>query len=113
MAEKTDKIRTVSRSRQASSVYQTSFIHTKGEHNFFNSAATPSSFIQPKLQVSQPGDPMEKEADNTADRVMRMGEPTVQTATATPPEDELQRKCNECEKDDKLNRKEEEEEVCV
>ncbi len=113
MAEKADKIRTVSRSRQASPATHTSFIHTKGEHNFFSSPATPTStsFIQPKLQVSQPGDPMEKEADNTADRVMRMSEPTtIQPAAATPPDDELHRKCDECEKEDKLQRKEEEDE---
>ncbi len=111
MAEKADKIRTVSRSRQASPASHTSFIHTKGDHNFFSSPATSTSFIQPKLQVSQPGDPMEKEADNTAERVMRMSEPTVQAATTTPPEDELQRKCDSCEKEDKLQRKEEDEEV--
>ncbi len=110
MAEKADKIRITSRSRQQSPAVQTSFIHTKGEQTFFNSSSS-SSFIQPRLQVSQPGDPMEKEADTTADRVMRMSEPVVQPATATPPEDELQRKCDGCKKEDKLQRKEEDEEV--
>ena len=109
MAEKADKIRTVSRSKQTSPATHTSFIHTKGEQNFFASPATsPNSFIQPKLQVSQPGDPMEKEADATADRVMRMSEPTtIQPSAAPPPDDELHRKCDECEKEDKLQRKEE------
>jgi len=111
MAEKVDKIRTISRSRQLSPVTHTSFIHTKGEHKFFSSTAPSNSFIQPKLQVSQPGDPMEKEADNTADRVMRMSEPAIQPATATPPDDELHRKCDGCEKEEKLHRKEEDDEV--
>ena len=111
MAEKVDKIRTISRSRQLSPVTHTSFIHTKGEHKFFSSTAPSNSFIQPKLQVSQPGDPMEKEADNTADSVMRMSEPAIQPATATPPDDELHRKCDGCEKEEKLHRKEEDDEV--
>jgi len=36
-----------------------------------------SSLIQTKLQISQPGDPFEKEADQVADTVMRMPDPTV------------------------------------
>jgi hypothetical protein len=35
-------------------------------------------FLQPKLAISQPGDPYEQEADRVADQVMRMPEPTVQ-----------------------------------
>lgn len=110
MAEKADKIKTISRSKQPAATANPSFIHTKGEQSFF-STPSQSSFIQPKLQVSQPGDPMEKEADATADRVMRMSEPVVQPATATPPDDELQRKCDECDKEDKMHRKEDEDEV--
>jgi hypothetical protein len=34
--------------------------------------------IQPKLQMSEPGDAFEQEADQIADRVMRMPEPTIQ-----------------------------------
>src|SRR5258706_10639027 len=34
-----------------------------------------SPYIQAKLQVSNPGDPLEEEADRTADTVMRMPEP--------------------------------------
>jgi len=34
-------------------------------------------FFQPKLTVSQPGDPFEQEADRVADQVMRMPEPTM------------------------------------
>lgn len=54
-------------------------------------ADTPS--IQRKLKVGSVNDPMEEEADNTADRVMRM------------PEGFVQRKCAECEKEEQLQRK--------
>jgi hypothetical protein len=111
MAEKSEKIRTISRSQQQSKASQASFIHTKGEHSFFNTTAPSPSFIQPKLQISKPDDPMEKEADATADKVMRMTGPTIQASAAQPPDDELQRKCNECDKEDKLQRKEEDDEV--
>ncbi|HET9712273.1 MAG TPA: DUF4157 domain-containing protein, partial [Pyrinomonadaceae bacterium] len=48
--------------------------------------------VQAKLTVSQPGDPFEQEADQVADRVMRM---------------EVQRKCTGCEEEEeKLQRKE-------
>ena len=39
-------------------------------------------FLQPKLAISQPGDPYEQEADRVADQVMRMPVPTVQRQCA-------------------------------
>lgn len=39
-------------------------------------------FLQPKLAISQPGDPYEQEADRVADQVMRMTTPTVQRQCA-------------------------------
>ena len=39
-------------------------------------------FLQPKLAISQPGDPFEQEADRVADQVMRMPEPVVQRQCA-------------------------------
>jgi hypothetical protein len=65
--------------------------------------------IQPKLQINQPGDQYEQEADAMADKVMRMSDNDVaqnsyKTSTAT-----IQRKCAECEKEDeekKVQRKE-------
>jgi pyrrolidone-carboxylate peptidase len=53
--------------------------------------------IQPKLTVGQPDDPFEKEADSTADKVMRM-----------PEQHFIQRKCAHCEEEDKkkIQRKE-------
>jgi len=50
--------------------------------------------IQRKLAVGSVNDPMEDEADATADRVMRM------------PDGFVQRKCAECEKEEQLQRKE-------
>jgi len=38
--------------------------------------------IQPKLTISEPGDPYEEEADHVADQVMRMAEPEVQRKCA-------------------------------
>ncbi len=53
--------------------------------------------IQPKLTVSVPSDPQEQEADQVADRVMRMAEPgPMGSAPAAP-----QRKCAECEDEEK------------
>lgn len=45
------------------------------------SGVSHDSFIQPQLTISQPGDPYEKEADATADKVMRMSDTQVQLST--------------------------------
>jgi hypothetical protein len=111
MAEKADKIKISSKSQQQSKAAHPSFVHTKAENTFFTTTPSASSFIQPKLQISKPDDPMEKEADATADKVMRMSAPAVQPASAQPPDDDLHRKCADCEKENKLQRKEEDEEV--
>lgn len=69
------------------------FFRKAGEGSFFGAQETPSFFgaaVQPKLEVSQPDDPQEKEADAVADSVTRMAEP----AAATPEdqkEDQVQR----------------------
>jgi hypothetical protein len=52
-----------------------SFFRKAGEESFFGSTENKSFFhasVQPKLQVSHPDDPQEKEADAVADQVMRM-----------------------------------------
>jgi hypothetical protein len=65
---------------------------------------------QPKLTVSQPSDPYEQEADQIADRVMRMAAPQ---STGSQPSfsawtlPQIQRKCDHCEEEEeKLQRKE-------
>lgn len=96
-----------------------------GHGGSFFSAAT----IQPKLSVNQPGDDYEKEADHTADRVMRMPDtkaagffrPAAGVMRKCKCEEEamfqrksreydeekiVQRKCSACEEKEKLHRKE-------
>ena len=55
-------------------------------------------FIQPKLTVNQPGDEYEREADEVAERVMRMFADSAMFFRPKPVSS-LQRKCAECEKD--------------
>lgn len=64
-----------------------------------------SPALQAKLTVNTPGDEFEREADQTADTLMRRGsaragereEPSIRKQEA-PPEDEIQRQCSDCEK---------------
>src|SRR5687768_75095 len=63
-----------------------------------------SLFIQPKLTIGSPDDPLEKEADNVADTVMRMKMPSPMNFSSA--KSIVNRKCTECEKDeDELHRK--------
>ncbi len=60
-----------------------------------------SGRIQTKLQVSQPGDEYEKEADRVAEQVMRMPsseEPFLQTKI--PDNEKINRKCKSCEEEE-------------
>jgi hypothetical protein len=50
--------------------------------------------IQPKLTVSQPGDPYEQEADRVAEQVMRM--PDLPTGSVSQTQLAVQRKCSAC-----------------
>lgn len=57
------------------------FFRKAAETSFFEAKETGSFFspdVQPKLSVSQPDDPYEKEADQTADAVMRMPDTQIQ-----------------------------------
>lgn len=80
----------------------------KKESFFKNSAKdrTHDSFFktQPKLEVSQPGDPQEKQADAVAQHVVSNNQSTLQTS-----ESSLQRQGQEEEMAAKLQRQEEEE----
>jgi hypothetical protein len=53
--------------------------------------------IQPKLKVSQPGDPYEQEADRVADQVMRMSSPNHVSSGVSKDEERIGRKCAACE----------------
>lgn len=66
--------------------------------------------VQAKLTVGQPNDKYEQEADAVADKVVqKLSEPeTVQAKQISPSIPSIQAKCAECEKEDKLQKKEEE-----
>ncbi|PWB55636.1 MAG: hypothetical protein C3F18_05515 [Nitrosomonadales bacterium] len=50
--------------------------------------------VQAKLKVSQPRDPLEREAGHVADRIMRMADPAASAAPLQPPP--IQRRCARC-----------------
>ena len=54
--------------------------------------------IRPKLEIGAVDDPLEREADQVADKVMRMPDPALSFSAAPP---KAQRKCAECEEEDK------------
>lgn len=69
-----------------------SFFRKAGDETFFGAQESKSFFpaaVQPKLDVSQPDDPQEKEADAVADTVMRM-EAAPADAGAGPKEEEAE-----------------------
>jgi hypothetical protein len=78
-----------------------SSIVQRNEFPFFKSV------VMPKLQVNEPGDQYEREADNVADQVMRMANPSGNgDAFFKPAPTTVQRKCQHCEEEEKLHRKE-------
>jgi hypothetical protein len=77
----------------------------------WQSLALNSATLQPKLAVSQPDDPYEREADHIADRVMRMALPPSinnKLSFASSASFKAQRKCGACEDEEekKVQRKE-------
>ena len=65
--------------------------------------------IQPKLTINQPNDIYEQEADAVAEKVMRMPSPETTTPFFAPkPIATIQRKCAQCEDEEKLQNDEEE-----
>lgn len=66
-----------------------------------------NTFFQPKLTVNKPNDVYEQEADDMADKVMRMRDSTQsESAFFSPALNGIQRKCQHCEEEEKLHRKE-------
>lgn len=86
----------------------TSFLHTakKEAPPFF-----PPVTVQPKLTVSAADDPYEREADATADKVMRMT--NHEAVHAAPAPLVIQKKCAACEAEEKLHRKENDEDRAI
>lgn len=76
-----------------------------------------SRYIQAKLQVNEPGDAFEQEADQVAGKVMRMPDPQADpgaTVSNRTQMSRIQRKCTECEEEvqrQPLEEKEEEETI--
>lgn len=78
--------------------------NTKGKSN---SSFFPKSAVQAKLQINGPGDNYEREADAMADHVMRMSDTSHNENTFfKPAAGQIQRKCEHCEEEEKLHRKE-------
>lgn len=62
--------------------------------------------IQPKLTVSQPDDPYEREADRVAGEVMRMGDPMMSGGgVMRSPQDNIHRQCDDCEDEEEVQTK--------
>jgi hypothetical protein len=88
--EKTSKTASAA-SRQAAA--NSFFRKATDEPSFFGAKEAPSffnkgHFIQPKLSVSSPDDPHEKEADKVAEHVMRMPETTTEVHNKTAADDD-------------------------
>ncbi|MEO8962988.1 MAG: DUF4157 domain-containing protein [Ginsengibacter sp.] len=82
--------------------------HAYGHEGFFF-----KPFVQPKLTINQPNDIYEREADAVAEKVMRMPANETKPAFFKPislPITPIQRKCAACEDEEKLQRKEDEDE---
>src|SRR5215213_4212569 len=81
---------------------QNAFFSPENAGSFFS--AIP---IQTKLTVGAPDDPLEKEADQVADTIMRMPEKNDKLFFGgdTVGSIGIQRKCKQCEEEDKIHRK--------
>lgn len=63
--------------------------------------------VQPKLEINQPGDVYEQEADAMAEQVMRMKDTAAPATFLKPAAPSVQRKCAHCDEEEKkLHRKE-------
>lgn len=79
-------------------------IHHPNETHGFHKRS--DYFYQPKLGINMPNDPYEQEADAMAERVMRIPVNEHRFFSAKPVSvSRLQRKCEACEKEQKLQRK--------
>lgn len=79
-----------------------SVVNKKKQQPFFSPVR-----IQPKLTIGAVDDPDEREADAVADKVMRMSDSEMLQTNASPIT--IQRKCKDCEQEEKLQLKEDDE----
>jgi|GEM_PF-685871 len=97
--------------RNENKVEQT-FFKKAGEGQFFGASDSPSFFgsaIQTKLEVSNPDDPQEKEADAMADKVMRMPAPESASVEEKKEDESVQKQEEEKPQEEQVQAKEEEE----
>jgi len=80
--------------------------HTQRQDRIKDPLFVSRSFFQPKLNINQPNDIYEQEADAMADRFMRMPDPAINDNTFFKPAQTIQRKCQHCQQEEKLFRKE-------
>jgi hypothetical protein len=77
------------------------------KQNVTSATACKGAFFQPKHTVNQPNDIYEQEADAVADKVMRMPNPGYNDSSFFKPAPAIvQRKCQHCEEEEKVHRKE-------
>ena len=103
---------TAEKSHSSTPSHQQPFFNRNGQAGFF-----PATSVQPKLTVNTPGDEFEKEADATAERVMKMpASPELEKARgiqrqAEPEEEEVQRQIEPEEEEVQRQAEAKEEEV--
>lgn len=89
----------------------TPFFGTTGHDAFFPSTSRSQAgffqAVQPKLTIGEPGDKYEKEADAVADHVARRM-PQSPAPSKDREEEKLQRKCEDCKKEETIRKKEKE-----
>ncbi len=89
----------------------TPFFGTTGHDAFFPSTGRSQAgffqAVQPKLTIGEPGDKYEKEADAVADHVARRM-PQSPAPSKDREEEKLQRKCEDCKKEETVRKKEKE-----
>jgi hypothetical protein len=104
----TDQIKSPSKNVGSKSSSFFKSVKSDGQ-TFFGTAV-----IQPKLEIGEPDDPYEKQADRVADAVVRMPDASQPVQRQETEEEEelqmkrettLQRKCKECEEEENLQRK--------
>lgn len=82
-------------------------VHTKSGEKRKGNVFSGNIFFQPKLNINQPNDVYEQEADAVADKVMRMPDPSINNSFFKPAITSIQRKCAHCEEEEKkMQRKE-------
>ena len=113
---KTSEISAHATATQAQKKERQPFFNKQGQGSFFSTAAEASSHffnspVQAKLNIGQPGDIYEREADEMANKVVQRlarhdNAPAKPGSTIAPADNHVQAKCAHCEEEEKLQKKE-------